>query len=74
MRVQLFVAAAATIGLGAAPAAAQGQSGATQNQTAATKSADKKQPAADEEKICKRTANGKVCMTAKKWREYQEMF
>ena len=73
MRVQLSIAAAAAV-IFAVPAAAEDQPATTHNQTVAAKSAETKKPTkASGEKVCKRLASGKVCMTAEKWKQYEEM-
>ncbi|HET7710270.1 MAG TPA: hypothetical protein VFK50_12195 [Sphingomicrobium sp.] len=63
-----------------APAMAQNSATTADNQVAATathkaetaKTKKGVKPAGD--KICKRLPQGKVCMTAEKWKAYEEQF
>jgi len=79
MRVQFTIALA--VMMAATPAAAvQNTVDAAGNQAAATtaqkpdtaKQKKATKPAGD--KICKRLSQGKVCMTAEKWKAYEEQF
>ena len=79
MRVQfaIVLAAIATVGT---HAAAQNSAAAADNQAAVTsaqkpdttKQKKASKPAGD--LICKRLSQGKVCLTAEKWKAYQEQF
>ena len=80
MRVQLAITLA-VLAVATPAAAAQNSSETASNQAAATSSQkpdpDKQKkkatkPAGD--KICKRLSQGKVCMTAEQWKEYEEPF
>ena len=73
MRALVTIAIAAFVA--AVPAAAQQQpeAAATQNSPAGQTDAQKEAKPA-EKKVCKRTQNGRVCMTAEKWKQYEEMF
>jgi len=55
----------------ASPAAAQNQVAPAQAQS--TKPATSKAAAKPSDKICKRMSAGKVCLTAKQWKQYEEM-
>ena len=72
MRALVTIAIAAFVA--AVPAAAQKQpeAAATQNPQASQPDADKKAKPVDK-KVCKRTQNGRVCMTAEKWKQYEEI-
>lgn len=79
MRVQFAIALAAMMVASTTAAAAQNSVAAVGNQ-AATTSAQKPDTAKSKkaskpagEKICKRLSQGKVCMTAEKWKAYEEL-
>ena len=77
MRV-LHIAIFASVGLVlSAPASAQTQPAASENQAAPAKSPTKpakpRQAAKSAEVVCKRLSQGKVCMTAEKWKQYEQI-
>ena len=79
MRVQFAIVLAATM-VATPVAAAQNSADAAGNQAASTstqkpdttKQKKVSKPAGD--LICKRLSQGKVCLTAEKWKAYQEQF
>ena len=76
MRVQMMAALAAL--LVSTPAFAQNSVASMGNQSASSasaKSTAKARKAAKQsgQKSCRRLAQGKVCMTAEKWKEYEQM-
>ena len=77
MRVSISAIIAAVSFALAVPAAAQNQV-ATSNQAATaqkapSKDAKSRQAAKPGDLICKRRAQGKICLTAEKWKQYEEM-
>ena len=74
MRAFITLALTAAVASTTAMASAPGNQSSDQNRIAQAKptaTAEAAKPA--EPKICRRLAQGKVCMTAKKWKEYDEM-
>lgn len=72
MRIFMTIGVAALMASGSV--AAQVQQAETNTAHAAGKEAKSKKAAkGDQEVICKRTGAGKVCMTAKKWKDYEEI-
>ena len=78
MRVQFAIALA--VMMVATPAAAVQNSAAAAGSQAATTTAQKPDTAKPKkaakpagEKICKRLSQGKVCMTAERWKAYEEV-
>jgi hypothetical protein len=79
MRV-LHIAIIASVGIVSVPASAQNQVAASENQTSpavqTSKSAKPAKPrsaAKQGDLICKRLSQGKVCMTAEKWKQYEQI-
>ena len=80
MRVQFAVALGFIMVVSTTAAAAQNSVAAAGNQAAATSTQKpettkpKKAPKPAGDLICKRLSQGKVCLTAEKWKAYQEQF